>query len=125
MNPIKLTFIFALQIIAGPALLFSDSGMTLLKNSAIWIEGDSTLHRFSSTSTAFAVEIDADPTPRKEHGNAFYDSFKNKELKKFTLRLPANTLKSGKSPLDKNMMEALNAKNYPEILFQMKDLPIS
>lgn len=107
-NPFKSATIvpfLILQALWGPSLLFPAQRAALLGNSLIWLEGDSTLHRFSSTSTAMTAEME---------GSSL------REVKKFTVRIPVASLKSGEGKLDKNLYEALGAKENPEIVFQMK-----
>jgi len=61
-------------------------GLALLPNSVLWLEGDSTLHPYSSTTTALSIAGDAAA---------------------FTLTVPIAELKSGKGGLDKNMRKLL------------------
>jgi hypothetical protein len=93
---------------AGPALQ-----LRLEAASRVWLEGTSTLHPFSSTSTAVAVKLDpgaaASPQEIAQHGP---------EL--FTVTIPVKTLKSGESGLDKNLYKAMQARAYPEIRFLLR-----
>lgn len=121
MKQFRFTSLLLLQILvcAGASSLFAATQMTFLKESAIWLEGDSTLHRFASTSTAMTADIEVQLPVLADSVNPFYDGLKNGELKRFTLHVPITTLKSGKPPLDKNLAKTLNAENYPEIVFKM------
>ncbi len=120
MKQVRLISFLALQVIfSASAYSFAAPQIALLKNSSIWLEGDSTLHRISSTSTALTVEMDAQLPPLSESGNPFYEGLKNGELKKLELRVPVLSLKSEKQALDKNLAKALKAEVYPEIIFEM------
>lgn len=61
-------------------------GLALLPDSVLWLEGDSTLHPYSSTTTVMVVAGDASG---------------------FTLTVPIKELKSGKGGLDKNLRKHL------------------
>jgi polyisoprenoid-binding protein YceI len=77
--------------------------------SVLWLEGDSTLHAYSSTATEVRV------------------SGKWKEAlgaEQFELEVPVRGLKSGKAKLDENMYEALNAGAHPVIRFELGDVRV-
>ena len=75
--------------------------------SVLWLEGDSTLHAYSSTATAMEVS------------GEWSDDL---SVKDFQLAVPVEGLKSGKAGLDKNMYEALRAKEYPAIRFRIQTI---
>ncbi len=122
-----ISFLVVQSILLGASSLFAAPQMSLLKDSAVWIEGDSTLHRFSSTSTALTVDLEAQLPPLSNSENPFFEGLKKGELKKFELHVPVLSLKSEKSALDKNLVKALKAEDFPHIVFQMTgyDLKLS
>jgi hypothetical protein len=86
--------------------------LSLGPGSRLWLEGDSTLHPFSSTATIIKAS------------GAAAEAASPAELLKapglsFELRVPVESLKSGKSGLDQNMYKALKAKEHPEIIFKL------
>ena len=74
-------------------------------SSTLWLEGDSTLHRYSSTATVISVELDSDA------GLA--------QATALTVKVPVAGLKSGHAGLDKNLQKALKAEEFPEIVFSL------
>ncbi len=90
--------------------------------SKVWLEGDSTLHHFSSTATQFQTHARLNPSAPA--GPKLLDAIQNHHLEAFEFSIPAAGLKSGKSGLDKNMMAALKAVKYPVITFRMTDYQI-
>ncbi|OGR84039.1 MAG: hypothetical protein A2901_03555 [Elusimicrobia bacterium RIFCSPLOWO2_01_FULL_54_10] len=98
----------AFCILLASVCLQASERAVLLPGSAIWLEGDSTLHRFSSTSTALTAEMEG----------TFPD------VKTFVVRVPVLSLKSGKGQLDKNLYKALHSEKYPDIVFHMKSYDI-
>lgn len=81
---------------------------TLAKESAIWIEGDSTLHPFSSTATAVEFAADVEGTTAKA----------------LTLRIPVDGLRSAHKGLDSNLQKALKSKEHPAIEFALTKLAV-
>ena len=75
---------------------------------SLWIEGDSTLHRWSSSSTVVELSIsfaDGTSDPAK--------------VLAAQARIPVASLKSGEKGLDKNMLKAMNAEKHPDVLFTL------
>lgn len=75
-------------------LLTAIIALTLLPESVLWLEGDSTLHPYSSTTTVMSVAGDVNG---------------------FTLTVPDGSLKSGKGGLDKNLRKHLGG----DVVFTM------
>jgi polyisoprenoid-binding protein YceI len=84
--------------------------LELQPGSRVWLEGDSTLHPFASTSTALRVETDLGP---------WEDILKGKTAK-LEVTVPVESLKSGEKRLDKNLYAALKAAEFPEIRFRLE-----
>ena len=98
----------------------SDSGggpsFKLGKDSHLWVEGDSTLHKFRLDSKDFKVQVsvavaDADAGPR--------DLLSPGALATLSVQVPVRELASGDSGLDDNMRGTLKADHFAEIRFQM------
>jgi polyisoprenoid-binding protein YceI len=66
--------------------------------SRIWLEGDSTLHRYHADATRWTIQADA-------------------ALSSLVVELPVQGLKSGDAALDANMYKALKADRFPTIRF--------
>ena len=75
--------------------------------SRLWLEGDSSLHPFTSTATALSV-------------SGVWAGELN--VQEFILTIPVAGLKSNKEALDRNLRKALKAESNPEILFHLTNL---
>lgn len=88
--------------------------LAAMNGSALWLEGDSTLHPFSSTSTAVGVRaIVAGGTGDLKEAIA---SGRIGELK---VTVPVASLKSGKGGLDKNLYKAMKEDRFPAVTFEL------
>lgn len=81
---------------------------------SLWIEGDSTLHRWSSTSTAVELSF-----ALAEGASDPVETVKSSKVVSAQARIPAASLKSGEKGLDKNMLKAMNAEKFPDVLFKL------
>ncbi len=101
--------------LAAPALVLDTS------RSKLWIEGDSTLHRFSAQArhfdATFASKAVAAATPA--------DLILKGNVRGLDLDVPVAALSSGESDLDKNMRAALKEKEAPLIAFKMSRYQVS
>ncbi len=84
--------------------------------SRLWLEGDSTLHKYRLDSKKLDVRLgegDASGTALEalvDHGG----------IKTVEVRVAVGDLTSGEGGLDDNMRHALDADHHPEIRFQME-----
>ncbi len=97
-----------------PALDFK-AGTTL------WLEGNSTLHRFYFTATqvSAASEVDSDAA-----GSSLVDLILKKKIHNLTVTVPVEGLKSGEDGMDKNAYGCLRAKDFPDIVFRMNNYTV-
>ena len=92
-----------------------------LGSARITIAGTSNVHDYTATTaTARVTRVElGDVTP----GATFWDDVqKSTGLKAFDITIPAETLKSGKDGLDKNMYKALKTKEHADITFRLTKL---
>lgn len=82
-------------------------------SSRIWMEGDSTLHRYKSTASRYELRA----TTRA--GAAGFD------LVGLELVIPVRGMKSHDEQLDANMVKALEADKHPTIRFSLRDAKVS
>ena len=113
----------ALVLAGAPALraetaTTSRAAVTLGAGSELWIEGTSTIHEWhSKTSTlGFALLRDA-AQPNPADAAAIDTWLRGGGLRGLDLVVPLATMRSGKTALDKNMLKALKADQYPDIRF--------
>ncbi len=83
--------------------------------SKLWIEGDSTLHRFSARALSFAARFSSKDAAAK----SLADLILNGKAGGLELSVPVAKLSSGEKGLDKNMRAALKEKEAPAIVFRM------
>ncbi|MDX6771189.1 MAG: YceI family protein [Elusimicrobiota bacterium] len=106
----------ALLLLALPA---AASEVTLSPSSRLWLEGDSTLHPYSSTATAFTADFSF------EAAGPLAAAVAAKSPAKLTVRVPVASLKSAHDGLDKNLRKTLKASEHPDIVFTMKSYAVS
>jgi hypothetical protein len=81
--------------------------------SKVWLEGDSTLHPYSSVSREFKVEMKvAEGTPK-----SLAEGIQARAPAAMTVTIPVKSLKSDKKGLDKNLYKALDAEKNPDIVY--------
>ncbi|HEY9854629.1 MAG TPA: YceI family protein [Stenomitos sp.] len=90
----------------GPSIDFSS-------DSKIWLEGDSTLHPYKSTSSKFEIKA-ALTNPKPQDAS----------LSDLTVEIPVKSLKSGEGPLDTNLYKTMEASKYPTIKFNMSNAKV-
>lgn len=108
-----------LLIAAGPAFS-APLPLALDEGSVLWIEGDSTLHPYSSTSTALGLTMTLD----QEKDETAAAAAKRKKPAALTLTVPVSSLKSAHKQLDKNLQKALEADKNPEISFVLESYEV-
>jgi polyisoprenoid-binding protein YceI len=98
--------------------------LLLLEKSTLVLEGDSTLHAFTSkTSTFKFASTLVSNTPSSL---ATWEKIAaQKALRSFTLRIPVTSLQSETSGLDENLYKELKADTHPEITFTMQSYEFS
>jgi|SRR6202165_1707958 len=100
---------------AAPATSF-----TVAPGSKLWIEGDSTLHAYSSQATQVeaTAELDGALAAGSPDTRAAVAAG---ALKSLRVSVPVAGLKSGESGLDKNLQKAMKADAAPVIRFTLED----
>ena len=115
----KILFLFAFIFFnAHPA--FSQESRPLGSDGRLWLEGDSSLHPYSSEAKMLEAKIAFVPA---QGGSVLQRkleiALKGKSLRKFELTIPVEEIKSDKKGLDKKMAEALKAQENPNIFFKL------
>ncbi len=79
------------------------------------IEGDSSLHKWSSTATVVMMTFQpADGAPP-----SLSEAIKASKIKGMDVTIPINGLKSGDSGLDRNLRRAMKAKTFPDVVYHL------
>ena len=109
----------AIAVTAG-ATLAAQSSPLALDSAKITIAGTSNVHDYTATTTTISltrVQVGA------MTGETFWDDVqKPGGLEAFDITIPAESLKSSKDGLDKNMYKALKTKEHANITFSLKSL---
>lgn len=94
--------------------------------SKLWLEGDSTLHPYSSKTRKLKIEARFAPGGGgdKTGPEAVKELIKAGKLVDLSVSIPVESLKSGESLLDSNMYKALNSDKYPNIKFDMSSYKV-
>lgn len=91
----------------------ADDGLTLATGSRLWIEGTSSVRDYKCTSTALQATVAAasDAVRAVLAGN--------KAVTSVEFTVPAKTLDCGNGTMNGHMLEALKAKEHPDISFRL------
>ena len=81
--------------------------------SRIWIDGKSTVRRFSCKAPVFSVDVDAAP------GAVAAVLAGTKAVQTVTVTVPAEKLDCGNGTMNEHMLKALKAKDAPTIEFKL------
>ena len=109
---------FSVAASAGSEPTPEPSGVHMLTESNLFLEGDSTVRKFSSQATKIDLKIEPD-TRAQDAGVV-----QKLAVQKFILTVPIKALKSDSSTLDEHLQEALKAEQYPDIQAQIKTYQI-
>ena len=84
-------------------------------SGSLRIDGDSTLHKWSSTATVVAMTFSlAEGAPQ-----SLSEAIKASKIKSMEVKIPVAGLKSGESGLDKNMRKAMNEEKFPDVVYRL------
>jgi ribosome-associated toxin RatA of RatAB toxin-antitoxin module len=84
----------------------------------LWLEGDSTVHSYSSVTTQLSMWIGAEPE------SGWQQALIGHRPIDFEVEIPVTSLKSGKDGLDSKMYEALDAGKHPTLLFRLRSYEV-
>lgn len=105
--------------LAAAALLALAAGaraqLSMSPEGSLRVEGDSTLHKWSSAASGVAMTFDlAQGAPA-----SLSEAIKDSKVKGLVVRIPVAGLKSGESGLDKNMRKAMDAEKNPDVVYRL------
>jgi polyisoprenoid-binding protein YceI len=105
---------------AEPVPASPGTPLAVAAGSRLWLEGDSTLHAYSTTATK--VEVTAElGAPLSGSAAETRAAVAAGALKALRVVVPVLGLKSGEGGLDKNLQKALKAETVPAIRFTLVD----
>jgi polyisoprenoid-binding protein YceI len=100
----------------APAAAAGDAALVLAPGSRLWLEGDSTLHKYKAEASGLRLVTTVAP---EATAKSLADVATAGQLQALQLTVPAKKLTSGDGGLDKNMWKALNADAHPDIVFKL------
>jgi hypothetical protein len=95
--------------------------MDFMAGSQVWIEGNSSLHRYYLTAEKNSATSDLN---KVSGAKALLALILNRKGHKLVVTFPVKNLKSGDSSMDSNAYEKLKAKDFPDIVFTMGDYAV-
>jgi polyisoprenoid-binding protein YceI len=98
---------------AAGATRTASERMTLEPQSRLWIDGKSTMRKFSCKATSFAVEVDAAPNAAAAVLAA------QKAVRTVAVHVPAAKMECGNGTMNQHMLKALKSKDAPMIDFTL------
>ena len=115
--------ILAILAIATPggsrAEAASRAALTLAPGSELWMEGKSTVHDWESRTRTLHVAFTRAAGPADLSARGIETLIRGRAILGVDVRIPVASLHSEKKGLDKNMLKALHADQYPTIDFHM------
>jgi YceI-like domain len=87
--------------------------LNLEPQSRLWIDGKSTVRKFSCKASAFSVDVDAAP------GAIAAVLGGTKAVRTVTVRVPTEKMDCGNGTMNEHMLKALKAKDAPVIEFKL------
>lgn len=106
---------------AAAALMLAASSGAGAPAGPLRVEGDSTLHKWTTVATAVATTFQfADGAPA-----SLSEAIKASKLKGMEARISVAALKSGESGLDKNLRKAMNEEKYPDVVYRLEQYTLS
>lgn len=104
---------------AGVELASPLVALSVSPGGRLWLEGDSTLHRYKTSAEEFKVTA-------KGHGSSDAEQLaRHHGLDEFELTVPVLKLRSGEKGLDENLAKAMKAVTFPNIAFRMTSYEVS
>lgn len=107
----------ALVVALIPPALAAKINLEPTSESGLWLEGDSTLHPFSSTAAAVSASLTVDAASAAPE--AVLAAIAGQKPAALMVAVPVAGLKSAHSGLDKNLRKALKADRFADVVFEM------
>ena len=114
-----------LTTVLAPARAEAPAVATLAPESRLWLEGNSTVHRFESKATKLEVKMSAAEAQTVPGLEGLERLVRAGQVKGVDVSIPVAEMRSGKDGLDKNMRKALKADRFPNIMFRLQRYEIS
>ncbi len=89
--------------------------LTTGPDKRIWIEGTSTVRKFSCTTSSFEATPRPAPAPTAPLASA---------VQSVDVRVPVNSLSCGNGTMEEHLRKALKAEQNPEIRFELKSYTV-
>jgi hypothetical protein len=106
----------ALFLTASWAQYGTRTRMAILPQSKLVLNGNSTMHEYSSTASELTGKILVDSILLVEGTKSLKKPFYSVEI-----IIPVKKMRSGDEKLDNNLYEALKAEDHPDLIYRMTD----
>lgn len=93
--------------------------LTLEPQSRIWVDGKSTVRKFSCKAPVFTVDVDASAGAVSAVLSA------NKAVRSASVRIPVEKMDCGNGTMNEHMMKALKGKENPTITFRITSYEVA
>jgi hypothetical protein len=94
------------------------SPVQLASPSRVWLEGDSTLHKYKAEATQIDTTLGFAPDPAKPAKEPLGRLARDRRIQG-ELTIPVQKLSSGDKGLDENLRKTLKAPEHPNIVFRL------
>ena len=114
----KHAFFFAALValtLAGAARAEGPRSAAVDVSGRIWLEGDSTLHKYKLDALAYSAVVE----PAPEANGTVETWLDDGRIRSLTLRIAVAKLHSAEAGLDENLRKTLHAAEHPEIVFRV------
>ncbi len=112
-SPFSVVIIPLIMILSAPYISLSAQYIIDSNVSSIYINGTSTLHSWTVVVEQIKGSLKAD-----------IENTYIKKLDSVEINIPVLSLKSGKSEMDENIYKTLKSKQFPEIIYKLKECTI-
>jgi polyisoprenoid-binding protein YceI len=100
------------------AIVAAPSWLSVAPDGRLWLDGDSSLHKYKLESKQFSVEFKVDPAPAGTEKD-LQKTVCGGQVRSLVVSVPVDKLSSGDNGLDDNARKTLKAPEHPAIVFRM------
>lgn len=111
-SAVQLLLLLAISPVFGNAESVKGS---LGSESYLAIDGDSTMHKWTSTTAVIGISLNVSSEASKN----LPEALRNNQVAGIEIKIPVSELKSGEPKLDKNLQKAMDIDEFPEVIYRI------
>ena len=113
-------------VLSGTVRAATPVVLSVAPGGKVWLEGDSTLHKYKASAKAFTLTGNAlkKGAPGLGGGPETEQLARAQEVGTLQLTLPVGQLSSGEKGLDENLQKAMKAAAFPNVVFKMANYQV-